>query len=159
MSGPRTLSGAMIAVTATAPATDDSAGYVGIADWAAGEFCPNVYPVIKRAFATVEKKTTCPGINVDIKSSSKYEPVVFAMDPSDNTVAEGILQTAADSLVDFVYVRFTMPLREGEATNQAFYTKVQVQDFCETKGGDEDEIDWREATMLIQRELIKVAAT
>ena len=156
MSLERTFSGATIAVAVAAPATYDAVGYAALT-WT--EFCVDSIPALKKAFASVEKKTTCQTVNKKRKGSAMYDDFTFNFDPADSADGHTILQDAFDSATADISVRLKFGERAGETSPELRYTTAQVGGYAETNGGDEDTIDLKEVTMWIQREAVRVDAT
>ena len=152
----RTFSGATLAVCADAPASYDAAGYAALT-WV--EFCVDAIPSIKKAFSSVEKKTTCTTVNKKRKGSAMYDDATFNFDAGDSADAHAILQAAFDSQTANIQVRAKFSLRDGEATPDIAYAEAQVGGYAESNGGDEDTIDLKETMLWIQREIVRVAAT
>lgn len=151
----RTFAGAKIAVSASAPATYDEAGYEALT-WTA-EHCIDAVPVITKKFNAVTKSTTCEGTEKDIKGSAKYDPVAYKFDPVDSRAAETIYQTAFDSQTAEISVRVSFAKRAGETTPDILYFTAQVAAFAYSAGGSKDDIDMREVELWIQRDLTAVA--
>lgn len=156
MMSERTFTGATIAVANALPATFDEAGYAVLA-WK--EACVDAIPALKRTYSSVEKKTTCPGVNKKRKGSSMYDDTTFNFDPSDSPDMHAILQAAFDDPVGEISVRVKFAKRAGEATPEMCYTTAQIGGYAETNGGDENAIDLKETIMWIQREIVRVAST
>lgn len=153
----RTFAGAKIAVSASAPATYNEAGYEALT-WTA-EHCIDAVPVITKKYNAVTKSTTCDTVEKDVKGGAKYDPVNYKFDPVDSRAAETIYQTAFDSQTAEISVRVSFAKRAGETTPDIVYFTAQVAAFAYSAGGAKDDIDYREVELWIQRDLTAVAGT
>ena len=157
----RTFLGAKMAVCATLPATFDGNATTGYPSLTWVEFCADAIPALKKTFASVEKKTTCSELDVELKGSAKYDAATFNFDPGDSSAAAAILKSYFDGAGKNNELAFKVIFgkRAGEVTPEEKCTTVRVNKYADSNGGDKNAIDLKEVSMLIQREIVTIDAT
>lgn len=157
----RTFLNAKLAISSTLPTTFDDNATTGYPHLVWTEFCADKFPTIKRAFQAVTKTTICSDFDVDLKGSSKFDPVTFNFDPADSPEAAAILLShfSGAHKTDQLALKLIFGKQNGETVPEVKYTTALVAGYADTNGGDKNTIDLKEVTLWIQREIFTVSAT
>ena len=153
----QSLSGAVISISASLPATYDAAGYgaTGVAFTAIGE--AENYGNHGMTAAISEFTPVATAVVAKVKGSKNYGTMAMMFAHLPGNAGQVILETASESTAHFS-VKIAYPVGDGESTGEIHYLDVLVSK-KENQDGSVNDVRKLAVDLAICRKPVVVAAT